>query len=407
MGNSVGPFMVSGFMKRGSWRYFYYCLAPLGLVVAVVMYFLIEDRQKQIQSILTKKEKFKKIDYLGTFLSTASLTLLLVAVSGGGSSYAWNSAVTISLFVVGGILFIAFILCEWKIPELPMVSLALFKSPSLCLLLLSNFFFGMSYFSFMYYLPYYFQIVKSKDELHSSIFVLPLVLCQAVMSIVSGQIISRTGHYIYVVYFGYACWLLSCGLMLLWKENTNDGVNVVILLIMGTGVGFTFQPTMVAVQSQAKKADRAIAISTRNVLRSFGGAVGIAVGSTTVSNTFLNKIKETQQNNVHDIPNDYLNYLKDHIYDKIKVDGLNSKQVEIVKSMYLASLRNYYILLIPFMAICLISSFFVKDRGLCCIDEEPPTKKQKQDLESCATSITMTNVNSRDEQYEKFKRQEV
>ncbi|KAK7678368.1 hypothetical protein QCA50_018581 [Cerrena zonata] len=147
---------------------------------------------------------------------------------------------------------------------------------------------------------------------------------------------------------------------------------------MGTGVGFTFQPTMVACQAQSKKADRAVVISTRNVLRSFGGAVGIAVASTTVSNTLLNKVKEMESHNPTDIPTHYLNYLKDHIYDKIQIDGLNDKQITAVRGI---------------------------DRGLQCIDELPEPKKQ--DLESCATSITMTNKNSgehelsKDDQFER------
>lgn len=408
VGNAVGPVIFAAFIKRGSWRYFYYFLAPLGVLVFIVMYILIEDRPKNQQDPLSRSQKFKKIDYFGTLLSTSSITLLLVAVSGGGSSYPWGSPLIITLFVVGGVLFIAFILCEWKVPDLPMIPLRLFKCPSLCMILFSNFFFGMTYFSFMYYLPYYFQIIKSKNSLQTSVFVLPLVLGQAIMSIVSGQIISRTGHYIYVVYAGYGMWLLSCGLMLIWDKNTSDGICVLVLLIMGTGVGFTFQPTMVAAQAQAKKSDRAVVISTRNVLRSFGGAVGIAVGSTTVSNSFLDAIKNYRKHNVTDIPSSYLSYLEDHIYSEIDVDGLNPEQVEAVRSMFLSSLRNYYYLLIPFMAVCLISSFFIRDRGLQCIDELPAEKKQKPVADSCATSITVVpNRVSMDSDDEKQRKQSV
>lgn len=402
VGNAVGPVIFAAFIKKGSWRYFYYFLAPLGFLVLVVMYFLIEERPKDKEDPLSRADKFKKIDYFGTLLSTSSITLLLVAISGGGSSYPWGSPLIITLFVVGGVLFIAFILCEWKIPKLPMVPLRLFRSPSLCMILISNFFFGMTYFSFMYYLPYYFQIIKSKSSLGTSVFVIPLVMGQAVMSIVSGQIISYTGHYIYVVYAGFAMWLLSCGLVLIWDKHTSDGINVLILLIMGTGVGFTFQPTMVAAQAQAKKADRAVVISTRNVLRSFGGAVGIAVGSTTVSNSFLDEIKRYKKHNSTNIPDSYLSYLEDHIYSTIKTNGLNLEQVDAVRNMFLKSLRNYYYLIIPFMAVCLISSFFIKDRGLQCIDELPEPKKQRPVDNSCATSITVVqNGTSHDSDNEK------
>lgn len=375
VGNAIGPFLMAAFEKHRSWRDFYYLLSPMGLLVIVAVYFFVEDKQKDSR-LLNYKEKFQKIDYLGILCASAGLTLLLIPISGGGSTYAWNSPIVIAMFVVGGVLMVAFLLIEWKIPQLPMIPLRIFKKGLLSLLLGSTFFFGMTYFGFMYYVPYYFHVVKGRDTLHTSIFLLPLVLSQLIMSIVSGQIITHTGHYIHVVWAGYAMWLLSCCLLVLWDEKLSDGVNVVVLLLMGSGVGFTFQPTMVAAQAQSKKADRAVVISTRNVLRSFGGAVGIAIGSTTVSNTFLDEISNIEENNVSNIPQSYLNFLKNHIYQKIDTTKLNLQQVKVVRAMYVKSLKNYFYLLIPFIGICLFCSFFVRDKGLQCIDE--PTKAERE-----------------------------
>lgn len=382
LGNSIGPFLMAGFIHGATWRCFYYMLCPLNLLVIVVIYVFIKNPVKKLEIILTRKEKFMKIDYIGIFFATACLTLLLIPISGGGSTYPWNSPMIIAMFIVGGGLFFVFLLVEWKFAKLPMIPLRIFKLPMVSLIFLSTFFFGMAYFSFLYYQPYYFEIVKDKDIVHTSLFVLPLVLCQAVMSAVSGQIITYTGHYIYVIITGYALWLLGNCLLLLWNENVNDGVNVVSLLIIGCGVGFTFQPSMVAVQAQAKKADRAVVISTRNVIRSFGGAVGIAVGSTTVSNSFLNNIKQLEKDNTTKIPSSYLRYLETNIYSRFDTSSLTTKQTSAVRLMYVNALKNYFYLLIPFIAICLITSFFIKDRGLQCIDEiEPPTRKNS-DTES-------------------------
>ncbi|EDK36020.2 hypothetical protein PGUG_00118 [Meyerozyma guilliermondii ATCC 6260] len=374
VGNAIGPFLMAAFVKHRSWRDFYYLLAPMGLLVIIAVYFLVEDKQKDSR-LLNYKEKFQKIDYFGILFATAGLTLLLIPISGGGSTYAWNSPIVITMFVVGGVLMIVFLLIEWKVPQLPMIPLYIFKRASLSLLLGSTFFFGMAYFGFMYYVPYYFHVVKGRDIIHTSIFLLPLVLSQSIMSIVSGQIITRTGHYIYVVWAGYVMWFVSCGLLILWDDKLSDGVNVVVLLLMGSGVGFTFQPTMVAAQAQSKKADRAVVISTRNVLRSFGGAVGIAIGSTTVSNTFLNNISSIEENNVTNIPQSYFDFLRKHIYQTIDTTKLNPQQAEVVRRMYVKALKNYFYLLIPFIGICLICSLFVRDRGLQCIDE--PTKEER------------------------------
>ncbi|KAK6453910.1 MFS efflux transporter [Scheffersomyces xylosifermentans] len=391
IGNAVGPFLMSAFIKVSTWRSFYYFLAPLGVVVNIAVYFLIEGNGSKLDKVLTKREKFKKIDYLGILVASLSLTLLLVAISGGGSSYAWNSPLVIVFLVVGGLAFIAFLLIEWKVPELPMIPLNLFKNISMCLLMTSTFLFGAAYYSFLYYVPYYFQIVKSKSELQTSVFLLPLVLCQAGMSAVAGQLISRTGHYLYVVCGGYALWLLACGLLVLWDDKLSDGINIVVMLIMGTGVGFSFQPSMVAVQANCRKAERAVAISTRNVLRSFGGAVGIAVGSTIVSNTILSDINNLQVSGSA-LDGAFLENFKKHVYEKLDISNLSAVQIQEVINLYIHALRNYFYLLIPFMGICFISSGFIRDRGLQCIDEIPESKKK--DFESAATSSATSSYSS-------------
>ena len=168
-------------------------------------------------------------------IGCSGLTLLLVSISSGGSTYNWNSAPVISMFVIGGILLITFLFVEWKVPELPMIPLNLFSRFSLGLILGSNFFFGMAYYGFTFYIAYYYQIVLGLDSIHSAILMLPLVIPQSVVSAIAGQIISYTGHYIYVIIFGYSLWTLSCGLTLLFDSNTNYGVITVVLLLMGTG----------------------------------------------------------------------------------------------------------------------------------------------------------------------------
>ena len=174
---------------------------------------------------------------------------------------------------------------------------------------------------------------------------------------------------------------LSCGLTLLFDSNTNYGVITVVLLLMGTGVACTFQPTMVAAQA---KSERAVVISCRNVIRSFG-AVGLAVASLIITNSLLKEI--TKQENRQDIsstssvPTGYLMYLKTHVYSKVDTTQLTADQVLIVRQMYMQAIRNFY-LTIPLLALCLISSLFVKDKGLQCIDEEPKKRKRSCNKET-------------------------
>ncbi|KAK6198575.1 MFS efflux transporter [Scheffersomyces amazonensis] len=385
--NAIGPFIMSAFITHSSWRSFYYFLAPFGVVVIIAVFFLIESPHKQLNEVLSKTEKFKKIDYLGILTATAALTFILVPLSGGGSAYAWNSPIVIVLFVLGGCFLIIFLLIEWKIPELPMVPLHIFKNPTLCILMICNILFGGAYYSFMYYLPYFCQIVKDFDVTQTSILYLPLVLSQATMSAVAGQLITYSGHYGYIVGTGYFLWCLSCILLVFWNEKIKTVYCVLILLVMGTGVGFSFQPSMVAVQANCKRAERAVVISVRNVSRSFGGAIAITMGSSIISNSLLNQIEEIRKSG--ELPQSFLDHLSKHIYEKTNTSGLSSEEVLMVKRMYVSALRKYYYVLIAFMSLCFVGSLFVKDRGLQCLDEEPTNKSQakgQQPYESSSSS---------------------
>ncbi|CAN3476382.1 citrate exporter 1 [Diutina catenulata] len=394
LGNAVGPFLMAAFAEHtNSWRNFYYMLAPLNLLLAVAVYVLIDTKQqtKKLSGVLTRREKLMKLDYLGMLFSTAGLTLILVPLSSGGSTYPWDSAKVIVMFIVGGLCLVTFVFVEWKVPELPMIPLRLFKRRSLNLILTSNFLFGIAYYGFMYYLPYYYQIVRGQTSVMSSVLLLPFVVPQALASITSGRIVSATGQWKWVVLGGYSLWTLGCGLLLLFSRHTNYGAVCVILACIGVGVGFTFQPTMVAAQSHAKRGDRAVVISTRNVLRSFGGSVGVAVAGTIVSNSILNKIDEGSYG-IDKLSSSFVDHWKQHIYQHIDTANITHDQLRAVQRVYMYAIRNFFYLMVPLIGLCLISTLFVGDHGLHCIDEPS---------ESTAPTVVPTRDSSVKEEVER------
>lgn len=287
LGNACGPFIASAFIKRHTWREFYYFLGPVVICSTSIIIWLVPYTHPN----MNMKEKLQKIDYLGFLFSSIAIIFILIPISGGGSTYAWNSGLVISFLVIGGIAFFCFLYVEKKIAILPMVPLKLFTTKlSLSFLLFQNFFFGMCYFSHIYYYPYYFQTIRGYSATYSALYLLALVLPQSLTSIISGQVISRTGHYIYVVWYGYITWLIATCLLNLWHTHSSVGIIVITLIFNGMGIGAIFQPTLVAAQAQSYKRDRATIISTRNVLRSFGGAVGLAISSSIISNIYMKTI---------------------------------------------------------------------------------------------------------------------
>lgn len=52
--------------------------------------------------------RFKTFDYVGSILFAAALTCFVMAINFGGTLFDWSSGSTIALFIIGGVLFIAF-----------------------------------------------------------------------------------------------------------------------------------------------------------------------------------------------------------------------------------------------------------------------------------------------------------
>lgn len=365
LGSAAGPLIMGAFTQRKTWRDFYRTLPPIIAVVIIMVYSLVEN--KKSKSVLTTREKLKKIDYYGILFATAGLLLILIPIVGGGSTYAWDSAIVIAMFTVGGLCLIAFVVIEWKIPELPMIPPQLFKNYTMSLLFGTTFLFGMAYYSFTFIVLYYFELVRGFSPMRSAVLLLPLVFVQATMSTVAGSIMSYIGHFLPIMYSGYLFWLTGCGMTIAWNQETSIAYIAGTLIMLGTGIGFIFQPTMVALQASSRMAQRAVAISTRNVIRSFGSALGIAFSSLIITNTVIQQMKsEKVQDN---LPADFLKNLKTHVFVKPDTSGLTASQLEIVKAMYMKAIRNVFYFTIPLIAVCLISTFFLEDHGLQSTDQ--------------------------------------
>lgn len=112
-------------------------------------------------------DKLKRIDYLGTLIILLAAILFLLALNFGGELFPWGSAAVIVplvfSFVFAGLL--AFV--ESKFAKEPILPPRLFKNRSILAIIITNWWFGLTFFSLMYYLPIYFQIVKGDTAMWS------------------------------------------------------------------------------------------------------------------------------------------------------------------------------------------------------------------------------------------------
>jgi MFS family permease len=235
-------------------------------------------------------------------------------------------------------------------------------------MLLQNLFFGIVYYSQLYYLPLFFQNARQMSPILSAALVLPITCAQMLASIISGLYISRMERYGEVIWSGFFLWTLGVGLTCMFDLETSIGAMVGILLIQGIGVGFIFQPTLVALQAHCTKAQRAVVISNRNFLRSLGGAVGLAISAATLQNSLKKAM-----------PVEFASLAKS-TYNVPDFDALGASpaQVQQVLEAYAHASRAVFILNVPFMGLCLAGCFLIKDHGLQRPDELQAAKSRTE-----------------------------
>jgi hypothetical protein len=136
---------------------------------------------------------------------------------------------------------------------------------------------GAAMFGGIMLLPLYMQIVHGASPMKSGFLMLPMVIGMMTASIISGQVISRTGHIRAFPIFGSA--LASASLLLLSTISADTQLVLVMamMLALGFGLGNCMQPLLLILQSAVPPRDIGVATASATFFRQIGGTIGVAV----------------------------------------------------------------------------------------------------------------------------------
>jgi MFS family permease len=402
IGNLIGPLIAAGFAERATWRALFWMLSPLmAICCGICAYFLPSTAPSG-----SFKDSVRKIDYWGVFAASSGLILMLVPLSGGGSYFTWNSPMVITMMTIGGALMILFVIVEWKIARLPMMPMSIWRNGPVASILVQNFFFGITFYGYLYYLPLYYQNVKQYPVLKSALLTIPLTTSQSIASVCSGQYISRMKRYGECIILGFALLTTAVALTSLFNRTIPEWANILILICMGIGNGNVFQPTIISLQAHSPKAQRAVIISIRNFLRCLGGAVGLAVSAAILQNVLKANLPPQFE------------YLSQSTYAKPNFTQYSPEDADNILSAYEKASHAVFLFYAPVSAICLICCVFVKDRGLQRQEEveaeqeklgdgagrvegEKPAQEERQDEEMGHSTISFISHSEKGDHIER------
>ncbi len=108
----------------------------------------------------------------------------------------WASAPAVLCYVIGALGLAAFLVAERRAGGVEaLLPMRLFTNSAIRIPLVLGFLVGVGMFGAIVVLPLWMQIVHGATPIESGLLMLPLTLGIMIFSIVSGQLISRTGHY--------------------------------------------------------------------------------------------------------------------------------------------------------------------------------------------------------------------
>jgi EmrB/QacA subfamily drug resistance transporter len=288
IGPAVGGFIVD----NASWRWVFLVNLPIGGLALIVISITMPRRAPLAD---------RSIDWLGAGLLAAGAGALLLGLVWGGRQYPWTGQHVVGALTVSAALLAAFAFVERRARE-PILPFEILRNPIVagsvaCMALV-----GMVMFGTISYVPLFVQGVIGTSAASSGVVLTPLTLGAVITSLLTGQLVSRTGRYRWNVILGPI--VLTIGMLLLWRMNasTTNAEAARNMVIAGIGIGSMMQVFVISVQNAVPRSKIGSATALTQFCRQMGATLGVTIMGVIVNHGLPPGVGAGELASVHRLP---------------------------------------------------------------------------------------------------------
>ena len=289
VGAILGPLLGGIFTDRATWRWCFYFNLPVGAVTIVAIVFFFGAQTTTSSSTL--RQKFLDLDPVGNVMILGAAIMFFLALQFGGQTSDWNSARVIGLLTGAGVIVIVFMLWLKRRKDRGLVPPSIISQRSVAASCGLAFFIYSTLLVQVYYLPIWFQAIKSDSAVASGIHMIPYVAANALFSLAAGVFVAKIGYFAPPAIVGCAISIAGCALLSSLQVNTASPSWIGYEILASVGLGIAIQQGFIAVQAVLPLEQLPIGTALVTSFQSLGGAVFVSIGNSVLQNELVRAVE--------------------------------------------------------------------------------------------------------------------